>query len=230
MKLTLGTTYYNNPDYLLRFIDRNINYVDELIVVDDGSSLSIENYVQPTNKIKLFKVKKDYGFNSHGCRNLIMSVTSNSWNILIDIDREFTEPDVAYFLIKRYNLNKNCLYRFNAHGKNFSHIHNSVNDYLINRDHFFSAGGYDEEIIGQRWGDREYFKQLEKYGTEELIEGVFLELTRISSVKLKNNASSLFDKKIDKASKNLIKKRIANPKSYKPILTFKWEEIKGKQL
>lgn len=224
MKLTLGTTYYNNPDYLLRFIDRNIHYVDELIIVDDGSDKPIEEHVIPTKKIRLFRVLKDYGFNSHGCRNLIMSVTSNPWNVLIDIDRHFTEPDVAYLIMKRYPLDTNCLYRFNAHGKNFSNLHNSVNDYLIHRDYFFSAGGYDEEMIGQRWGDREYFKQLEKFGREEVIESIFLELLRHSSIKI--GANSPNDKKMSQKDKALINKRIKNPKSYKPILTFKWKEIK----
>ena len=99
--LTIGTTYYNNPEYLFKFIEKNISYVQEMIIVDDGSSDIITNYIRPNYKLRLFRVKKDYGFNSHGCRNLIMSQTKNDWVILLDIDREFIWPEVAYDQILR---------------------------------------------------------------------------------------------------------------------------------
>ena len=138
-KITLGTTYYNNPDYLKRFVKRNLPYVDELIIVDDGSRLPITDYLSPGNKIRIFKVLKDYGFNSHGCRNLIMKQTINDWVVLIDIDREFLEPEFVFNRLNTRPLNECTLYRFVAHSS-LKESHKSVNDYLINRNHFFSAG------------------------------------------------------------------------------------------
>ncbi len=220
--LTIGTTYYNNPTYLMRFVERNIEFVDEMIIVDDGSPDTITNYIEPSRKIRLFRVLKDYGFNSHGCRNLIMKKTSNDWNILMDIDRDFLSPKIAYEQIKQTKLFDDCLYRFMAHaGINDSHI--SVNDFLINRKHFFSAGGYDEEIKGQRWGDREYFKQLENFGREKVLYGVDMMLTRKPSIYIKQ--TSEFDIKKRKDYVELIENRIKNPDPKKPILTFEWEEI-----
>lgn len=222
-KITLGTTYYNNPDYLKRFVKRNLPYVDELIIVDDGSSLPITDYLSPGNKIRIFQVLKDYGFNSHGCRNLIMKQTTNDWVVLIDIDREFLEPEFVFNRLNTRPLNESTLYRFVAHSS-LKESHKSVNDYLINRHHFFSAGGYDEEIIGQRWGDREYFKQLLHYGNERILLDIDLLLTRQSSVKIKGRAVSPFDIKGRKGEED-VKRRIKTPEPNKPILTFDWMEI-----
>lgn len=222
MKLTLGTTYYNNPEYLKKFVENNLYYVDELIVVDDGSPDPITNYLSPSDKVRLFKVVKDYGFNSHGCRNLIMTKTSNEFNILLDIDREFANPKNAVEAIKSKNLRNDTLYRFIAHSDKLgSNVHHSVNDFLISKTHFFTAGGYDEEIIGERWGDREYFSQLLHYGTEKTLYDVDIILTRSSSILIgecsPNNKP---------CRKNLlIENRIKRPDPNKPILTFKWEEI-----
>lgn len=223
--LTIGSTYYKNPQYLLRFVNRNLPFVDEMIIIDDGSPDPILNYLTPTKKIKIYRVKQDYGFNSHGCRNLIMKVTNNPWVILMDLDREFIWPEEAYDAISNTKLQKDIRYRFVAHaGEIGQNIHPSVNDYLINKNHFFKPGGYDEEIIGQRWGDREFFLQLLHYGSEKVLHGVDMLLTRKPSSMLLN-AKSKNDKPIDNESKLLIQQRIITPEPNKPILTFEWEQV-----
>lgn len=222
MAITIGTTYYNNPQYLKKFINANFEYVDEIIIVDDGSSDAAANYIQPCKKIKLFRVLKDYGFNSHGCRNLIMKHTSNDWNILMDVDREFMYPNEAYFNIRNKKLQQNVLYRFVAHA-GINDSHKSVNDFLIHRDHFFSAGGYDEELIGQRWGDREYFRQLSHFGKEKILYGVDMMLTRKPSNLI--NQTSPYDKNTTPDAVRLVSQRIMKPDPNKPILTFQWERV-----
>lgn len=225
MKLTLGSTYYNNPDYLLRFYRRNRPFVDEMIIVDDGSKYPITDYLKPNDKLRLFRVKKDYGFNSHGCRNLIMKMTSNPWVILMDLDRQFIRPEVDYYEIRNANLKKiNRRYCFVGHSKSLG-PHKSVNDYLIHQDHFFSAGGYDEELIGIRNGDRQYFEQLLNFGDEKILYSVNFLLTRRSSVILGGDAASELDRPFRTEQVKLLQRRIKNPEPNKPILTFEWEEI-----
>ena len=233
MKITLGTTYYNNPKLLQSFVDRNLPYVDELIVVDDGSpKYPITDFLQPSNKIRLFRVTEDYGFNSHGCRNLIMKQATNDWVVLIDIDRAFTEPEIAYNIIKTTMLKETILYRFTAF-TNPSGIdaHQSVNDFLIHKNHFFKAGGYDEELIGIRTGDRYFFEQLKHFGTEKILYGINLKLLRRSSVRQKqlhknNDWCSPNDKPMRSSIMKIIKARIKTPEPNKQILTFNWEELK----
>ena len=228
MKITLGTTYYNNPDQIINFVNHHINYVDELIVVDDGSpDFPLTNYIYPNDKIKIFVVSKDYGFNSHGCRNLIMSKASNDWVVLMDSDRLMIDPQLSIYNIKKTKLSQQARYRFIVHVMELGNdVHLSVNDYLINKSHFFSAGGYDEEIIGVRDGDRQFFKQLLHFGIEKEMHGVEIIFTRRPSSG-ENNQSILsdFDRNMTPDQKMLIEKRIVTPDPNKPILTFAWEQI-----
>lgn len=233
MKITLGTTYYNSPDELKLFIENHIEYVDELIVVDDGSQIyPASDFLTPVTKLKLYRVKKDYGFNSHGCRNLIMKEAENDWVIMLDIDRQFTNPKESIESIKNRKLREKTLYRFMAMTKRkgvilYNTIHESVNDYLINKNHFFEAGGYDEELIGHRTGDRQYFEQLKHFGKEYVMHDVEILLLRIPTISLANSVlkSSNDEKKVPKEIMSLINKRMKRPEPNKPILTFEWERV-----
>lgn len=107
--------------------------------------------------------------------------------------------------------------------------HKSVNDYFIHRDHFFSAGGYDEELIGIRDGDRSFFRQLLAAGGKEKLLQIDLVITRNStdsySINEKNKIKSPFDKKITDKLIKILTSRESNPEPKKPILTFEWEQI-----
>ncbi len=230
MNITLGTTYYNNPNDIIKFIENHVDYVDELIIVDDGSSseFTITNFVRPNKKIKLYRVKKDYGFNSHGCRNLIMKQSDSEFVILLDSDRMLNNAEYAIRSIKSRKLKLDTLYRFTAHsGQLGVNTHESVNDFLISKTHFFSAGGYDEEIIGSRDGDRQFFKQLLFFGKERLLHDIDLILLRKPSVILNNN--NLVSKNDIKVANNkgysVVLARMKCPEPNKPILTFEWEQI-----
>lgn len=233
MKITLGTTYYNSPGELNVFISNHIDYVDELIIVDDGSQIyPAANFLTPIPKLKLYRVKKDYGFNSHGCRNLIMKEADNDWVILLDMDRQFINPKESIESIKSRKLKENTLYRFMAmiKTKNFieyNTVHASVNDYLINKKHFFKAGGYDEELIGYRSGDRQYFEQLKHFGKESLLYDVEMVLLRIPTILLKDSPlkSPNDIRRLPVEIYKIIHNRMKKPEPNKPILTFEWEKV-----
>ncbi len=214
----------------MNFVNHHIDYVDELIIVDDGSAdiYHILNYAKPSEKIKLYRVKKDYGFNSHGCRNLIMKEASNEFVILLDSDRKIDDPDVALRSIKRRNLNKSTLYRFVGHAlKIGNRIHESVNDYLISKTHFFSAGGYDEEWIGYRNGDRQFFEQLKFFGKEKILHEVNIILLRDASLRMKGSEilSSNDVRFPGKRNYDIVMQRMKKPDPNKKILTFEWDRL-----
>ncbi len=225
MKLTLGTTYYNCPDLLNNFLDHHRDSFDEIIVVDDGSSILAENNIKNKEKVKLYRVPIDYGFNSHGCRNLIMKELTNDWTVLLDVDRLLIEPKFAVDIIKTKKLRENTLYLFEMFSdyNNPDTVHPSVNEFLVHKNHFWKAGGYDEELIGMRTGDREYRRQLMHFGKEQLLHGIYAKFTRKSSLSL--NIASPNDKRIDGHTYNIVKKRITKPEPNKPSLTFKWHRV-----
>lgn len=225
MKLTLGTTYYNCPELLDQFLNHHRDFFDEIIIVDDGSNIPAEQYIKNKDKIKLYRVPIDYGFNSHGCRNLIMKETSNDWTVLFDIDRIFIDPKFTIDTIKRKNLDPNTLYLFEmfAEYDNPETLHFSVNDFLVHKEHFWKAGGYDEELIGIRSGDREYREQLKHFGNEKLLHGIQAKFTRGPSSILKVN--SPYDKKSNSKAFEVVNRRIRKPQSNKSTLTFQWHKV-----
>ena len=233
MKFTLGTTYYENPDYLLRFVELHKPYCDELIIVDDGSQqFKAEYYVESDDKLKLFRVKQDLGFNSHGCRNLIMKQATFDWVALIDLDREFFDNGQQLNILHTKKLSKNKVYKFVVHVNtpgNKPHL--SVNEFLVHKDLFFKAGGYDEELVGMRMGDREFITQMLHFGLLSAFEDINILHTRSPSVFLKREQEIarqncvLIDKNRNQQIIDLVESRMIKPDPNKPIINFDWEQI-----
>jgi len=230
-KITLGTTYYENPENLKVFIKKHQSVVDYLVIVDDGSKIyPIESILDkvPNDNLIVYKVTKDYGFNSHGCRNLIMHESPTDWTILMDCDRVMDDPIVMTRSIKNRRLRTNCRYRFVVHTSSPGiGTHPSVNDYLIHRDHFFSVGGYDEELQGVRTGDRQFFRQLLcSDGSERVLHDCEICFTRGPSVNPNNIIVSNKDRPASNQMVELVKKREIEPEPNKPILTFDWTRLR----
>lgn len=229
---TLGTTYYDNPDYLNVFITTHIEYVDELIIIDDGSQIypieTILDKYKHYHNLKVYKVLHDYGFNSHGCRNLIVNLAKYDWILLMDSDRIMSYPDVMTSCIRKTKLKANIRYKFIAHFRDLGlNTHASVNDYLIHRDHFKSVGGYDEEIRGVRDGDRSFFKQLiSAGGKERILYDCDIQLTRGPSLLRNHKCLSKYDREMTLSEKVLISQREQKPDPQKPTLTFEWTRLK----
>lgn len=225
-KITLGTTYYNCPDLLQEFVYNNLPHVDELIVVDDGSTIDAKSFLKPAPNLKLLEVKADIGFNSHGCRNLIVHQSSNDWIVLLDVDRALLRPKTAFHKFKNMHLNNSYRYLFMAHlEKKGQNVHASVNDYLINKGLFLSVGGYDEEIVGQRWGDREFFMQLRAAGgKEKLLYDIDMILIRSGTSSLLSN-DNIISSNHEHTHLKLISDRMITPDPHKPTLQFEWYQV-----
>jgi hypothetical protein len=233
MKLTLGTTYYENPEYLEKFVDAHLPHCDELIVVDDGSQkYKAFTVLHEDPKIKLYRVKKDYGFNSHGCRNLIMKEALHDWVVLIDVDRQFGNGGRDLSKISTKQLDETALYKFVVHVNRLGlNVHQSINDYLVNKKMFFSAGGYDEELRGVREGDRDFMFQMLHYGPQKTLDDINLMHIRPPSGTLKEELDKAkqngvpFGLPYTQQLKDLVELRKIKPDPNKPTLTFDWERV-----
>lgn len=88
-RITIITTYYNNKqnmfDFLVDFMSLPERF--SLIIVDDGSQQFpitdvLKMFGNDLERCKVYRVPIDLGFNSHGCRNLGMTLSETEWNLL----------------------------------------------------------------------------------------------------------------------------------------------------
>lgn len=168
-KLTINVNYYNEPDHIGRWIhlaneiDRN-NTPCILTIIDDGSQ-RVPARTQILNRPKcmqLYEVTKDLGFNSHGCRNLAMHVTTTEWNILVDIDRGFMHAAIQQVLSKidTGDVQKGNYYVFRIADRDERY---ALHDILVHTDDFWFTAGYDEEFVNDHYGDRLFLDHLAQY-------------------------------------------------------------------
>ena len=157
-EITIITTYYNNKSHLENFINRFIELRKEepsfkLIVVDDGSMIypAIDVFDQYDNleNISLYRITKDLGFNSHGARNLGMTVSTTEWNLLTDSDIDLPVYQIENFIYQK--IDKDDVYSF------------TTNSILIHKETFFTCKGYDEDFVNIHYGDRFFINFLKKY-------------------------------------------------------------------
>jgi len=167
-RFTIGYTYYNEPELLLEQISlwKKYPHQIEIILVDDGSELfPAYEYVKDLElpNFHLYVVDEDLGFNSHGCRNLISKVASCDFILFSDIDCQFSPETIAFLKTIKYA--ENQLYKFSFYSTfDFRYIKfpGHPNVFIVNKDKFWEAGGYDESFTCWHHGDKEFIERLEK--------------------------------------------------------------------
>lgn len=237
--ITLITTYFEDPHRLDFFIENNFNedFFSELIIVDDGSPNSpaidiVKEY--PDKNISLFRVKKDIGFNSHGCRNLAMKHVETEWAWLTDVDREGI--DECAEIVSRYidSYRHDEYYNFLL-GKKKEVTHN---DYCIRTEDFWKSGGYDEEYVNMHMGDRIFIERLNSYLTPTTIPYIINPTRKQRVCKYRDigitvypDDNTMLHPRIDreklKQIDDTVKHRNANPETWvrDNIINFDWEQI-----
>lgn len=173
--LTIIHTYYNEESFLETQIERwNVyNTPVNVILIDDGSQKIPAIDVIKRNKIKdninfsLYRVTKDIGFNSHGCRNLGARLAATDWLVFLDIDYTIQPSDLAR--LQKEPLDSDTWYEMNARFKGRGDPYMALNQFIIPKKLFLENGGYDESFVPFHYGDRELLGSLtEKYNKSNL--------------------------------------------------------------
>jgi len=166
-RFTIGYTYYDEPEYLRSQIELWIRFPPEveIILIDDGSqkypAIDLLKDLDIPN-LQVWCVDEDLGFNSHGCRNLIAKLASTDHILFLDIDCLISPDSVGYLKTVKFKHDK--LYRFammNSSNKKYYKYPGHLNVFLVHKDKYWEAGGYDESFTGYHKGDREFHKRLE---------------------------------------------------------------------
>jgi hypothetical protein len=251
MAITANITYYNEP-HMLEWWYRTFTLLNKegfdlrLNIADDGSQRqpAIDFFKKHPQQpfIRLFRVKEDIGFNSHGCRNLLMKQTETDWNILSDIDRHYTD-DTLIDILESEDKDPNVHYSFFALKTRTS----TLNEYVIHKDAFWKSGGYDEEFVNIHWGDRIFFdtslfpvcpRVIRKRWECEYVRGARNLLSGDNATTQYPDDHTLITPKYPPGHPwasnknrqemiNFIRTRNADPEQRlnKPVINFKWERL-----
>jgi len=173
-RITLAYTYFEDKSHLERQLELWKDYPSyvDIFLVDDGSeknqaldileenNFSIPEY-GPT--FQLWRVTRNLGFNSHGCRNLIAKYALSDYIAFFDIDMSISLETVGRLIVKKYN--PRSFYRHDCWIKHMQQMNpypGHLNCFLIHKDLYWEAGGYDESFTGHHHGDREFIERILK--------------------------------------------------------------------
>lgn len=174
-EITLCLAYYENPEMLLRQLNHladlpfDLKRSISLIVVDDGSPAAPAEEVFETSgrnglrdyigRVELFRMDVDIRWNQDACRNLAASQAKTKWLLLTDIDHIAPEPTWRRIIEGR--LNWKTVYTFTRlSGPSQSPRKPHPNSWLLTRELYDAAGGYDERFAGYYGTDGDFKRRL----------------------------------------------------------------------
>jgi hypothetical protein len=136
--------------------------MDVLITDDCSERYPITEVLEDVDCIKLraFRIKKKVAWNWLACRNIGAHHSTSKWLLLTDIDHILLVEDAEKLMIIERLLNQNTAYllaRRNA--KDNKIIDSHGNSYLLTRDMYWLAGGYNELYSGNYWNTSGTFRR-----------------------------------------------------------------------
>lgn len=249
--ISINITYYNEPHFIKwwyqfhnKLLDNGCEFM--LNIGDDGSQRSPATAFfekNPPNKfMRLFRVKEDIGFNSHGVRNLLMKETTTDWNIMTDIDRHYPLDTMTSIHDKEYTLQRRKYYSFWEIIKS-SPDRFSVNEYIVHRKDFWKTGGYDEEFVNIHFGDRFFLDTLRRVAKRQKMKEWQVKYVRGARQVIWSDEATKTDYPDDKtlihplhtwgdqekrfALKEFVQQRNKTPegRAAKKVINFDWERV-----
>ena len=177
-RFTVGFTYFDEPHILKQQFEiwkmwpKDV----EIILVDDGSEHSpAKDVIEEAGfkmedwnaDFRLFRVTRNLGFNSHGCRNLIAKYAETDTIAFLDMDCRIHEGDIALLKQMIFNPEKIYLHRLYMYqDQKLSTAPGHRYCFIINKELYWAAGGYDESFTGYHYGDWEFHERVEKLQEE----------------------------------------------------------------
>jgi len=228
-KFTLVMAYYENGKMLDRHLKEWQTYPDKsfkVIVVDDGSKNDPAiNHIKPIKfPIELYRIKVDIPWNQNGARNLGMT-HSDGWCVLTDMDHLLTKSQ--FETLYSFNLQKGTHYVPGRQKADGSWYKRHPNSYIIYRDLYWEAGGYDESFSGHYGTDSTFRRQLGK-SSKRIELGEQFYLTVYGREVIPDASTTNYGRKGSEyqVSRNPVlreRKRLGPPPI--PPLNFPWERL-----
>lgn len=233
-KITIVMAYYENGGMLDRHLFEWQTYSDEVkdrfkaVIVDDGSSKDpafnhLDQNALPIS-ISLFRILKDIPWNQNGARNLGMSV-SDGWCLITDMDHLLTADQAA--ILCRKKLRADCFYvPLRRRAITMEPYKRHPNSYLLTKELYWLAGGYDESYAGYYGTDSTLRRRLA--GKGKRIESDDWALTLFGREVIPDASTTAYGRKDSpyhiSNNPELNARKALNPKPIPP-LNFPWERV-----
>lgn len=196
------------PDLLARL---------SFLVIDDHSDEALKVDKGPLD-LRLLRVDDDIAWNMPGCRNLAATVAETPWMLYFDVDNVVSEASLRKIVNALPGLDTNRLHVFRRVEGGVD-VEPHINSFLITRQGFFRAGGYDEDFSGHYGFEDVLFRMMwrKHVGTEVLLTDIAFEQLRFRTAGLDRDTAR---------NQALIQARAAAgmPKP-KGMLRFGWGEV-----
>jgi hypothetical protein len=147
----------------------------EFIVIDDHSDELLQVDPGPL-KLRLIRVEDDIDWNMPGCRNLAATLAASEWLLFFDVDNVASEASVRKILLALPRLDARRLHVFRRVQDGVD-VEPHINSFLISRQGFWRAGGYDEDFSGHYGFEDVAFRMMwrKHVGTEVLLTDIAFE-------------------------------------------------------
>jgi hypothetical protein len=187
---------YGQPEMLAHNLRTIAAYPDEvldqltvLIADDCGEPEVDEAFCRqfPEISLHVWRILENVSWNQMGGRNLAMHHADPHWCLMIDPDMVFDAPMMRKIMETATKMRRRHVLKYGLR-----HVGDpdrpidmtSPNTYLIHRDDFFAAGGYDEDYAGHKgWSDVQMLDVLKEHYTLEHRRDIFADFYSTAQIR-----------------------------------------------
>lgn len=244
--VTLVLPYYENPRMLyaqfwrLKELPPDVRTALHLIVVDDGSPTRQQQAswvfslatLPALASIVLYRINVDVRWNWIAARNIGAHHASTDWLLMTDVDHLVPERTWREVMTRR--LTDNYAYKFTRedavalepHVRSTHNPKPHPNTWLMTRETFLGAGGYDERFSGHYGTDGEFRTRIEKYTGRNPVPVIHSPVIRVPRELIADASTTTYTRKDPVLDRGHVKRIIAARGRAKPLrLTFPYERV-----
>jgi hypothetical protein len=145
------------------------------LIIDDHSDEPLRVDAGPLD-LRLVRVDDDIDWNMPGCRNLAATLAETPWMLFFDVDNVASEASLQKIVDALPLLDRKRLHVFRR-TENGVDVEPHINSFLITRQGFWRAGGYDEDFSGHYGFEDVLFRMMwrKHVGSEVLLTDIAFE-------------------------------------------------------